>query len=1198
MFLSQVELTGFKSFAHKTVIKFNEGITAIVGPNGCGKTNVVDAIRWVLGEQKSSVLRSDRMEDVIFNGTMNRKRLGYTEVSIIIENTKNILPIEYSQVMITRRLFRSGESEYLLNKQTCRLKDISNLLMDSGMGADAYSVIELNMVEKILNDSDDYRSRLFEEAAGIMKYKVRRNEALRKLEASRQDVVRIRDIIIEVERTVNSLRSQVGRASRYEVLKSELTAVEKKYYNARYRELMRKKEPIESEIQNLINHSNELSGKSAKKQAYIDKTQSEILAYQDAVAQAQEELNAFSEKVHITDTTYAKLQERLNALQETEKRLLSEATLFEQRMKDSDSMLHNVLNEAAVKKEELKVIQEKLEDAIRKRNKFLEEYKQKKSVFMSKNQQLFDIIKKLEELRRKTDSLIRDENEHKAQSERLKELRVKSQSRLEELTASGEQIQKEINRITDWLHIENNNKEQTAQQIETITKALSDMQKKIYNTKITLESLRTKHTLLQNLIEQYEGLPSGVSEVLKVKQTLPGIKGTIGELISVEKGFEVAFESALGEQIHYIVAETYSDCKRAVDYLRAKEGGRATFVALDSLPPEEKQPLYKQFPVPDSIGFPLLEKISIPGYLRNLMTVLLGDVIYITVDDETVHGDTALPLYLRKVSKEGTVKSAGYLYTGGGIPDVNTSIVGRKERISEIKSKITAFEKDIAALENELKDYNSKKQQLNENLNIMNDRIAVLSQELQSVKHRQGILWYEIEQVQRTLEQTDKDIKQLDEISFDENRIAELEKAIELKESEWNTLKNECEQFQSEEDLLENDRRNYEELISEQYNQKAMLSEMINSFEKEIVRSKNLLKEYTNSLTERQRNLEETRKHYSTTQEQVVELRLTLEKLFEEQREYENTVLTRREELNKIQEEKQSDLHEFLEMQKHITSLQEKLQKNKEQLIETQQELKFLTDTYQVKGIYIDPAMEFDETVDIEKIVAQKQQLIKKIELFGPVNMEAVDEYNKERERLSFLQNQLQDLEDAEKTLVDTINKINIIAHERFSQTFNQVRDNFRVLFKKLFSDGEADLVYTEREDPLDAKIDVFAQPFGKKVQSIGLLSGGEKALTAIAILFSIYLVKPSPFCILDEVDAPLDDSNVARFVKILNEFSRDTQFIIVTHNKKTMEAADYLYGVTMEETGISKIISVRLNEKTEILPVSGNEAESTMVNN
>jgi chromosome segregation protein len=1192
MFLSQVELIGFKSFAHKTAIKFNEGITAIVGPNGCGKTNVVDAIRWVLGEQKTSILRSDRMEDVVFSGTMNRRRLGYAEVSIVIENTKNILPVEYSQVMITRRFFRSGESEYLLNKQLCRLKDINNLLMDSGMGADAYSVIELNMVEKILNDSDDYRSRLFEEAAGVMKYKVRRNEALRKLEATRQDIIRIKDIIAEVDRNVNSLRSQVGRASRYESLKAELLTVEKLYFNAKYRELFRKKEPLESEIRKLTNLHYELSGKSAKQQAYIDKTQNEILERQEAVSKAQEILNAVSERVRSTDTTHIKLQERLNALRETEQRLSVEISSTSQKIEETATYQNKLYMEIDGKKIELKTVQEQYEIAVNERNNFLGDYKQKKTIYVQKNQQLFELMKELEELRKKLNTFIRDEQEHRIRLKRVKELQSKSLIRLDELKSIIHQNQQEIEQIELKIQEGNSAKEQTHIQIETTNETIADIVRKINETKIAIESAKTRLQILKNLVEEYGGLPSGVSEVLKVKKSLPGVIGTIGELISVEKEFESAVESALGEQAHYVVVLTYSDCKRAIEYLRSIHRGRASFIVLNSLPADIK-PLYKQISISKSGVIPLLEKISAPDYLTNLLTLLLGDFIYVDSDNFAVEEGSEIPPYFKKVTRNGFVSSSGYLFAGGSMPDERTGVVGRKERISELQNEIKVLETELTILEHKLNQQNNDKKQLQDKSDAIINSISTVSYNLQSLKHRQGIVQFELQQVKKTLEEVNKDAEQLELFKYNESITEELESVIKSKEAECNTLHIECEQFQTEEELLERERQQYDEQITEKNNNKTMFTEMINSLTKEINRTQNLNKEYTIALTERQKSLSLTQSQINTLEAQISELRTTLEQLFREQRECENAVLSKKEDLNKFQEEKQEELHEFLEIQKHIASIQETLQANKEQLIEVQQEMKFLNETYQSKGISIDSAMDITEPIDMDTIIDNKQQIIKKLELFGPVNMEAVDEYNKERERLTFLQNQLQDLEEAEETLTDTITKINTTAQGRFTHTFQNIRENFKMIYKKLFIDGEADLVYTEREDPLDAKIDIYAQPFGKKVQSIVLLSGGEKALTAIAILFAVYLVKPSPFCILDEVDAPLDDANISRFINILNEFSRDIQFIIVTHNKKTMEAAQYLYGITMEETGISKIISVRLNNRAETVPFTESHSES-----
>ena len=1184
MYLSQVELIGFKSFAHRTKITFDDGVTAIVGPNGCGKTNIIDAIRWVLGEQKTSVLRSDRMENIIFNGTMNRRRLGYAEVSLVIENTKNILPIEYSQVMIARRLYRSGESEYLLNKQPCRLKDISNLLMDSGIGAGAYSVIELSMVEMILSDRDEYRKRLFEEASGITKYKSRRQEALRKLDATRQDLVRVKDIINEVERNVNALKSQVNRANRYEKLKSKLVTIEKQYYYAKRTELLERKKPIEDEINALTNQYNLLSGRAAKRRAIIDKAQSEILAKQEVLANAQEVLNKFSERVRKVDSNHAKLQERLIALKETAGRLTNENSAFKTKIKENDRQFHRVSDDITSYRIELNSAVKDLERIKSERDTFLSEYKHRKSKYLSKSRQIFDVLKKLEGKNRKRDAIIRDNQERKTQLERLKLTQKKSYSRLNELLDNQKSLNANTEGLTTHFDAVKADKESAVKRLEYNNQCINEYENAIHNKKISLESLKTKLQFLTNLVVEHGALPGGVSVILNAKDKLKGVLGTVGEFLSVPKEYRVAVESALGEQAQYIIVDKWRNIQSAVDFLRKAKCGRATFVALDRIPQKAEHSLVKPENLDIKNGSLLMEKITAPDNVQRLLSVLLGDVVL--VDDNEISQiaavDSAVSPY-RIVNKNGEIISIGYMFTGGSLPEESTGIVSRKDRITELEKEINAIEAEITETMQSLENECAAKKQVQEDSFRIDEKLDTISNDLELSKHKLGIANFEIQQIKENIEQIESEAKQLELSGKDNSELDEINNDITLLQKEYDKLQREHEQFQSEEEALEIERQKYEDQFSEYNARVTRRSESIHSLEREKSRLQQLHAEYSDEIEKRKISLRETNEQQKSTEAQLEELHEALEQLFSEQKEYEDKVLTSREELNKIQEEKQEDLNEFLELQKQISTIQEDNQKGRELLVAIQQEMKFLEDILQSKGIVIEETEDSrSEEIDLEEIITNKQRLLRKIDAFGPVNMEALEEYNRERERLNFLKSQTQDLEDAEKTLIETIDKINKTAHERFRQTFQLVRQNFIHIFRSFFGGGEADIKLEEELDPLEAKIEIFAQPFGKRIQSIALLSGGEKALTAIAILFAIYRVKPSPFCILDEVDAPLDDANIARFVNVLQEFAQDTQFIVVTHNKKTMEAARNLYGVTMQESGISKIISVKINSKSE----------------
>ena len=1178
MYLSQVDLVGFKSFAHKTSIKFDDGITAIVGPNGCGKTNIVDAIRWVLGEQKSSVLRSERMDSVIFGGTTNRRRLGFAEVSLVIENTKNILPIDYSQVMISRRLYRSGDSEYLLNKQVCRLKDISNLLMDSGMGADAYSVIELSMIEMLLKDSDDFRKRLFEEAAGITKYKSRRQETLRKLDATRQDLIRVKDIINEVERNVNALKSQVNRANRYEKLKNELMTVEKLFYFYKLDDLHKRKKPIEMEVAALKNSYANLSGKVAKDKAAFEKAQNEIIEKQELLAQAQDKLNKFSEHVRATDSSIATLRERSAALGETQKRLEIEIASLKEDAEETTARIKDSRKQHVSIEHELESARKKLNEFRDKRNIFLEEYKRKKSILLDKNQKAFDVLKNLEEKKRTKDTLMHESKEREKRLESLHESHNKSTGKLKLLQKTELEISNQKGKLENKIVEEKKNIEELRKSRDKLIEEIRNHELQINELKVSLETNKTKYQFLDNLVEEYGGLPNGVSKILQAKDKVAGILGTIADLITVPDQYRNAVEAILGEQAHYIVVDSVKNVEKALSYLRSLNSGRATFVALDKINADIDVPIHRNENRKDDSDILLVDEIKSDKSLIPLLNVLLGDVVYVEGDMFDTKIRRTYPC--RLVNNSGEIVSTDYLYSGGRSKDSDTNIIGRKDRMAEIdgiiQDSLSELEKKVSALQL-IKEENGKIiSKLSENEYMFENK----SKELESLHRRFDIVMYEKNKLEEELEKMISETKQLELFKTDTTQMSKIDAEISRLESKRESLEDERDKVQNEEAALETDRENVENNFSEYNAQNARIKESLLGRTKESERLDLLLSNTHADKNKREESLQEAQKLIVTTNHKIDELKEKLENLFNDQRQCEEDVLANREELNTFQEETRSEFDSFMTIQNEIESVKDTIQGKKENMLEIHNEISFLNERMEEKGIEIDSLEAGIEKYDLDEIIHKKQNLLQRVELFGPVNLEALDEYDKEKERIQFLISQSEDLAEAEKTLIETIEKINNTAKERFEQTFQLVRTNFKSIFTSFFGDGEADMQIVETDDPLNSKIDVFAQPSGKKIQSIALLSGGEKSLTALAILLAIYKVKPSPFCILDEVDAPLDDANVARFTTMLKDFSKDTQFIIVTHNKKSMEAANNLYGVTMEETGISKLISVRINHE------------------
>lgn len=1179
MFLSKVEIVGFKSFAHKTKIDFDKGFTAIVGPNGCGKTNIVDAIRWVLGEQKTSVLRGDKMDSVIFNGSDKRKRLGFAEVSLIIENTKNILPIEYKEVQITRRVFRSGESDYYLNKKRCRLKDITNLLMDSGMGPDAYSVIELSMVNMLLNDKDNYRKKLFEEAAGITTYKARRKESLRKLESTKGDILRVRDILSEVERNVRSLKTQVNRAIRYEKIKNDLKTEEQVYYKLKFNKLNEDKEPLEFEQNELKNLLAELSGTAAKEEAIVESSQPELIEMQNGLARAQEELDKFNDVLRNSDNRFARLTERISSLNGSKNRLDNELNFYDTRISDTEEMLKKVKTELSGNKKEFAKIEERLNKGRDERDKFLSEYQQKKSVFLGKSQQIFDVMAQLSEKVRKRDSIQR-ETEENSRKEKINNENFKSaKNKLESVSNNKSSSEDSAGNLTKILS-DSNNKFAVLDRKSIETKdELSSNEKLIFLKNTEFGKIDTKLSFLRNLVEEFGGLPSAVTELLKNVDDLPGVIGTIGDLISVPKEYRLAVQTALGEQAHFLVIEKWNDISAAVEHLRKSKSGRATFIALDKLDRvDSKNTKFPEFKGV-KIESRLIDNIKFEKKYDKLVDIVIGDT-YIINGDVSIN-DNISKLNVpscRLVNTNGDINSVGFLYTGGSAIEDSVSVVGRKDRIVEFEEEKEKIVQEIEKLKS-LNEKSSKTiTEYEYEKNVLSDESKNTSLAIEELKRKIEVQNFEINQLNNTIYDLDIEIKKDAESKGRKVVSDELNYDIEVLENVKDRLQEEREKFQLEEEALETERKIIEENFNNLTSKFTGLTGSVESYKKENERLMLQFDEYNNEKESRNKNLAENKDNLKITSKEKDDLKLDIEEMMSERNLKESNVLKIREKLNDLQEKKKEVLDSFLSSQRKITELNSRIQERKEKILSINQELKFLNETLEDKGLSLD-----NIDIDIsERNYSEAHENIKslnyKVENFGPVNLEALEEYDKEKERFTFLENQLNDLEEAEVTLKETIEKINNTARKRLVDTFEQVKVNFQEIFSSFFDKGKADMVLEEGKDPLDASVEIFAQPFGKNVQSISLFSGGEKALTAIAILFAIYKVKPSPFCILDEVDAPLDDSNISRFVEMLHSFSDHTQFIVVTHNKLSMEAANNMYGVTMEENGISKLVSVKLD--------------------
>lgn len=1181
MYLSKLEIQGFKSFAQRVALSFDSGISSIVGPNGCGKTNIVDAIRWVLGEQRYSALRSDKMEDVIFNGTKTRKPLGMAEASLVIENTKGILPSEYTQVTIGRRVYRSGESEYLLNKVPCRLKDILDLFMDTGMGPDAYSVIELKMIETILSDKTDERRRLFEEAAGVTKYKHRRKAAYRKLEGVQADLVRVNDIVVEVQKAVGSLERQARKAEHYNDVKSRLRALEIDLMEREFAQLHMRLVPLEERFSVLNSDQSQLTTDLLSEEAQLEQLRNSMLEIDKRLAEAQRDVTLQREKIHHVQQENLVSAERVRALQSESTRLAEEERelLAEQeRLKTHILGLDQHVGSLVEKEKEIVALHKTKQVDLRTAGEILD---RKKSEIQSLNEQNIALVQKIAE----------EQAEQEKRKGRVENLRGQSLRAAEE-TAAYEAETIRLQQAVEELTGEDRRYRKAFTEAEmryydaeakrnAIREKIEEVQREEVDLRGSVERKRARVDFLRGLIESREGMSEGMRFLASSEGWKPARRLTVADAVHAEERFRAAIEAALGEAAGLLVVDTSADAERGIALLRQEEKGKVTFVALDRVPVVHSRLTKPQ--LPGVVGWALDHATSDPA-CRPLFRYLLDRVLI--VDSAKTAAEVARTWSgIRCVTLEGEISSGVGITRGGSRRQDEGGTIGKHRQIGELEAEIAADMRVIAdrarskqALQMEhdaidLKSLTEAVKDIEKEMNGVEMRIAQLEFEKKRASdiilrntESAAVLTGEIEELLRSIASEDPRLLQLvsDKGAIERALGAGAQELTSLEE-EWNSRSTAVSEVGI---ALVNARNELQNAHAERHRTLNTVTDITGSLERNT-RQMRLARDEIGATTVAM----ETNDQARADLESVLQGREEMQEAVEAEAARLRTDTHQRElrikDHRRTHDESMRLAHEH---ELKILDLKAKSDHLRQRALE-EFELPLELKTY--------PDNEF---VDFAALRDEIHGLREKVKSMGNINFAAFEEYTEEKKRYEFLSTQRKDLLDAEKTLLSMIEEINATAQRKFLETFALIRTNFIETFKSLFDPGdECDLRLEEGVDPLEAGIDIVAKPRGKRPTSIDLLSGGEKTLTAIALLFAIYLVKPSPFCILDEVDAPLDDANIDRFTRILQKFSDNTQFIVVTHNKRTMEAANALYGVTMEEEGVSKIVTVRFNQQSQL---------------
>lgn len=1174
MHINKLELFGFKSFANKTVLTFSPGITVIVGPNGCGKTNIVDAIRWVLGEQRTTVLRSEIMENVIFNGSVNRKPLGMAEVSLNFANSGRVLPTEFEEVVISRRLFRDGESHYLLNNTQCRLKDIVNLFLDTGIGTNSYSVIELKMVEAILSGKPEERRFLIEEAAGINKYKLRRKEAVRKLTYVQNDLVRIQDLLSEVDKQVKSLARQSAKTKRYNKLHLELLGMEKEYIKYDFLNINTILSDSREKISALHLSKSQLTHSIQENEEYKNNLEFNFKSVNEQFAQAMHEEQEIESKIASLNQNLAVSIEKQHAFEHDIERTLNEIKQIVESVNEQNIALKLNIEKIAENKQQQAAIQERLakakedlylsSDAVTVTRKKLNE----------KNEEIINLRNRIESMQI---SNTKNENRKSLLAQKIEESD-------KEIIIIQEQIQtinKEIDQaVQNKDNLQNAHKQDSDKlqnfinQRNELNQLIDDQKHKLADIRIKIAGKNSEYELLSNITIT----DAATKHLLESKEWLAEIpKQLLIELIVTEDNYKPAIEAALGDFANVFIVDTRNQSLAAIELLRNKNLGKASFFSRDRIPNIKAPETLPTGNISGVIGS-ISELVEADDDIRSILRVIAKDYYLVNDLNSAEELIKAYP-HITAITVSGEIADGSGFIRGGSKSKKEGLTVGKVQRVDKLKKELNALHKNLKAEESVLAEY--QKKYLEFDVEKLRSQIKHHETELFYSEKNISKLQFQVESLQNTIanvrhniDNFNKELAQLGTENSDSSVLIQTISAeLELKKKDMISLNIN----------LRNAEEEYTSKLNDVKDIELGLTRLLAELENEE-RENNRIKNYINSLETKKQNLITD---IETSKNEILKLKNNIGNLDNELKE-----------LLKLSEEAKTK-RQFLQESKN--ELEQQIEQIENQISKLRKDLEKLTEdihTIDLKisenNLKLESVIERNLALDNEKVELTNitisedfspestkiaiQELKNKLTSLGMINFMALEEYEAEFKRFEFLNKQIQDLTESEKAIQESIKEINETAQNLFLDTFNKIKDNFSKLFKTLFTEaGEAE-IRLAGDNILECDIEIIAKPAGKKPHFIDMLSGGEKTLTSIAFLFAIYLVKPSPFCILDEVDAPLDDNNIDKFLNMIKDFSQNTQFLIVTHNKRTMEFADALYGITQQDEGISKIVSVRFN--------------------
>ena len=1181
MYLKNIEVQGFKSFAQKINFEFHNGITGIVGPNGSGKSNVGDAVRWVLGEQSAKQLRGGNMQDVIFSGTETRKPLSFASVAITLDNSDHKLPVDFQEVTVTRRLYRSGESEYLINGSACRLKDIHEMFYDTGIGKEGYSIIGQGQIDKILSGKPEERRELFDEAAGIVKFKRRKNTTIKKLEEEQQNLVRVTDILSELTRQLTPLEKQAETAKIYlgkrEALKEldvNLFLAENEHTEGLLKELEEKTKTAERQLQ-------ETGGAYEKTKEEYDRLEKELESLEEKMESLREETQGKALQKQ-------QLEGQINVLNE-------QLSAGEQNREHYESRLLSIAEELSKKEEAKKEQQEEGELLKEKTSEMKKKMKKKEEALSNIQENIRECSAAVEDGKNEIIEILNTRATTKGKAQRFdtmmeqigirkaelsqKILKLKSEeeeqsgamnraaAKYEAITALIEEMNEECNRLNE--------------EVFSIQEQLKNQNRQMEAGQAAYHREASRLDSLKNMAERYDGYGNSIRRVMEQKERVPGIEGVVADLIQVNKDYEIAIETALGGSIQNIVTDNEQTAKQMIEFLKKNRFGRATFLPLSSVNARGEFSQKEALKEEGVIGLASELVNAAPRY-QGVIRYLLGRVLVVDHIDHAIAIGRKYRHTLRMVTIEGESLSPGGSMTGGAFRN-NSNLLGRKREIEELEKKVRSLKTELEEMQKSIDESRSKRNVIRDTIADFKEKLRLQYIEQNTAKMSMNQLEEKNEQIQRGYLQVQRDQmdmqRQVREVQEDHSRIKkeleesqkdekELETFIETRQQELDEWKNEESEVLKE---LENIRLEVSSMGQKtQFTMENLsrLSSEISSFTEEKEKIRENLKLGKEEMEKKRKDISNLKNTIANFDEEEKASKDSLKVLIEEKEE--------RNKSHKAFFEKRDALSGQISLLDkecfRLKSQAEKIEENREA------QISYMWEEYEITP---NNALQYkkEELTDRQEMQKEIGKIKEEIRCLGTVNVNAIEDYKELLERHTFLSNQYEDLQQAEKTLEQIIEELDEGMRKQFSEKFKEIQREFDKAFKELFGGGKGTLELSEDEDILEAGIRIISQPPGKKLQNMMQLSGGEKALTAIALLFAIQNLKPSPFCLLDEIEAALDDSNVGRFAGYLQKLTKNTQFIIITHRRGTMNAADRLYGITMQEKGVSTLVSVDLVE-------------------